>query len=87
MRKRDPLTAPKLGDRVSYVIVAGSAKAPAYERAEDPLYVLQNNVQIDTDYYMKNQLLKPLCRLFDPILGHDGDAENELTSLLTRFGI
>lgn len=34
MRKRDAGSAPKLGDRVPYVIVAGVKGAKAYEKAE-----------------------------------------------------
>lgn len=34
MRKRDAGTAPKLGDRVPYVIVSGAKGTPAYEKAE-----------------------------------------------------
>jgi len=30
MRKRDPGTAPKLGDRVPYVIIASAKNTPAY---------------------------------------------------------
>jgi DNA polymerase delta subunit 1 len=45
------------------------AGAAAYEKSEDPLYVLENNVPIDTKYYLENQLSKPLLRIFEPILG------------------
>ncbi|KAL5037094.1 hypothetical protein BDV3_006196 [Batrachochytrium dendrobatidis] len=69
MRKRDPGTAPALGDRVSYVIIKGSKDAPAYEKAEDPIYVLEHNLPIDTKYYLENQLSKPLLRIFEPVLG------------------
>ena len=69
MRKRDAGSAPALGDRVAYVIVKGSKGAAAYERSEDPLFVLENNVPIDTKYYLENQLSKPLLRIFEPILG------------------
>lgn len=34
MRKRDPGTAPKLGDRVPYVLTAASKNTPAYMKAE-----------------------------------------------------
>ncbi len=34
MRKRDPGSAPKLGDRVPYVIIAGAKGTPAYQKAE-----------------------------------------------------
>ncbi|KAH6561006.1 hypothetical protein BASA62_010170 [Batrachochytrium salamandrivorans] len=69
MRKRDAGSAPALGDRVSYVIVKGAKDAAAYEKAEDPIYVLENNLPIDTKYYLENQLSKPLMRIFEPVLG------------------
>ncbi|KAI8823617.1 DNA polymerase family B-domain-containing protein [Fimicolochytrium jonesii] len=69
MRKRDAGSAPALGDRVAYVIIKGTKDAAAYEKAEDPIYVLDNNVPIDTKYYLENQLSKPLMRIFEPILG------------------
>ncbi|KAI9828788.1 MAG: DNA-directed DNA polymerase delta [Thelocarpon impressellum] len=69
MKKRDAGSAPTLGDRVAYVIVKGAGGAKNYERSEDPLFVLENNVPIDTKYYLDNQLAKPLGRIFEPILG------------------
>jgi DNA polymerase delta subunit 1 len=69
MKKRDAGSAPSLGDRVAYVIIKGAGGAKNYERSEDPLFVLENNVPIDTKYYLDNQLAKPLSRIFDPILG------------------
>ncbi|KAJ3059657.1 DNA-directed DNA polymerase delta [Podochytrium sp. JEL0797] len=69
MRQRDAGSAPNVGDRVSYVIIKGTKNAAAYEKAEDPLYVLENNIPIDTTYYLENQLANPLMRIFEPILG------------------
>ena len=69
MRKRDAGSAPKLGDRVPYVIIAAAKGTPAYAKAEDPIYVLENNVPIDAQYYLTNMLSKPLLRIFEPILG------------------
>lgn len=69
MRKRDPGSAPNLGDRVPYVIIAGAKKTAAYMKSEDPIYVLENNIPIDTQYYLDNQISKPLVRIFEPILG------------------
>ncbi|OMH84452.1 DNA polymerase delta catalytic subunit [Zancudomyces culisetae] len=68
MRKRDPGSAPQVGDRVAYVIIKAAKGAAAYERAEDPIYVLNNGLPIDTHYYLENQLVKPLTRIFEPIL-------------------
>ncbi|KAL4883407.1 DNA polymerase family B-domain-containing protein [Aspergillus karnatakaensis] len=69
MKKRDAGSAPSLGDRVAYVIVKGAAGMKNYEKSEDPIYVLENNVPIDTRYYLDNQLANPLTRIFEPILG------------------
>ncbi|UNI18992.1 DNA-directed DNA polymerase [Purpureocillium takamizusanense] len=78
MKKRDAGSAPGLGDRVAYVMVRGAAGAKNFEKSEDPLYVLENNVPIDTKYYLDNQLAKPLGRIFEPILG-----ETKARQLLT----
>jgi DNA polymerase delta subunit 1 len=70
MRKRDPGSAPAVGDRVPYVIIEAAKGAPAYEKSEDPIYVLENNIPIDTKYYLENQLEGPLTRIFEPIMGN-----------------
>ncbi|KAF9054588.1 DNA polymerase family B-domain-containing protein [Panaeolus papilionaceus] len=77
MKQRDAGSAPALGDRVAYVIIKGIKGAAAYEKSEDPLYVLENNIPIDTKYYLENQLSKPLLRIFEPILG---EKANQLLS-------
>jgi DNA polymerase delta subunit 1 len=78
MKKRDAGSAPALGDRVAYVIVKGAGGSKNYEKSEDPLYVLEHNIPIDTKYYLDNQLAKPLGRIFEPILG-----EKKAAQLLT----
>jgi DNA polymerase delta subunit 1 len=69
MRKRDPLSAPNVGDRVPYVIIGSSKGAKTHEKSEDPLYALEHRLGIDTDWYLDHQLKKPLERIFEPILG------------------
>ncbi|KAK8066334.1 DNA polymerase delta catalytic subunit [Apiospora hydei] len=78
MKKRDAGSAPGLGDRVAYVMIKGASGSKNWERSEDPIFVLENNVPIDTRYYLDNQLAKPLTRIFEPILG-----ETKAKSLLT----
>ena len=68
IRKRDPGAAPSIGDRVPYVIVKAAKNAKVYEKSENPLYALENSIPIDTNYYLENQLTKPLLRLFESIL-------------------
>lgn len=82
MRRRDAGSAPSLGDRVAYVIVRAAKGAAAYERSEDPIYVLEHSLPIDTAYYLENQLAKPLMRLFEPIMAHP---EEILTGDHTRI--
>ncbi|KAL0265845.1 UNVERIFIED_CONTAM: hypothetical protein PYX00_011563 [Menopon gallinae] len=73
MRKRDPNSAPGLGDRVAYVIVKGGKNVPAYARSEDPLYVLENGLTIDKEHYIEHQLANPIQRLFEPIMDNVGE--------------
>jgi DNA polymerase delta subunit 1 len=67
MRLRDPASAPVIGDRVPYVII-GNDKQPHYERCEDPSYVLEHDIPVSSNWYISNQLTKPLTRIFEPIL-------------------
>ncbi|HII07589.1 MAG TPA: DNA polymerase elongation subunit [Methanotrichaceae archaeon] len=52
---------PSVGDRVPFVIIRG--RGLFVDRAEDPQYVLENGLKIDTDYYIEKQTLPPLLRL------------------------
>lgn len=40
--------------------------AKGYEKSEDPIWVLNNSIPLDTQYYLEHQLSQPLCRLFSP---------------------
>lgn len=64
------------------VIIKGTKDARAYEKSEDPLYVLENNIPIDTKYYLENQLSKPLMRIFEPIMGERASSLRALAPLL-----
>ncbi|MES1922209.1 DNA polymerase delta catalytic subunit, partial [Bonamia ostreae] len=70
MAKRDSGSAPMVGDRVAYVIVQGQKGARQYEKAEDPIYVLEKGLPIDTAHYLEHQLKMPLERIFSPIIGN-----------------
>ena len=49
-------------------MVKGIKNSKGYEKSEDPLYVLENNLPIDVQYYMDHQIKLPILRLFEPIL-------------------
>ena len=53
MRKRDPGTAPNIGDRIQYVIIKGEKGSKNHENSEDPIYVLEHDLPIDIDYYLQ----------------------------------
>ena len=69
MKQRDEASAPNVGDRVAYVMIKGVKGSKGFEKSEDPLYVLQNNLPIDYQFYIDHQLKLPLVRIFEPILG------------------
>ena len=56
MRQRDEASAPNVGDRVAYVMIQAAKGSKGYEKSEDPLYALQNNLPIDYQFYLENQL-------------------------------
>ena len=68
MRKRDPGNVVAIGDRIPYVMVGGLKGNRNYENAEDPLYVLQNDIPIDYQYYIERQIKQPLTRIYELIL-------------------
>ena len=68
MKKRDEASAPSVGDRVAFVMIKGAKGMKGYEKSEDPLFVLENNLPLDYNHYLEHQLKQPLIRLFEPIL-------------------
>ena len=73
-------TVPGVGDRVPFVIVQGKRgkmnKELFVDRAEDPAYVLEKNMPLDTEYYVEKQILPPVLRIFESF----GVTKNRLCS-------
>ena len=92
MAKRDPGNAPAMGDRVQYVLVKSAKNMRAYEKAEDPLFVLENNLSIDGYHYIEHQLKQPLMRIFENILPNAesllfaGDHTRKISNLASTTG-
>jgi DNA polymerase, archaea type len=61
--KRDPTRGKLVGERIGFVILRGNQMLS--KRSEDPEYVKKHNLQIDPHYYIENQLMPPLERIFD----------------------
>jgi DNA polymerase I len=75
MKKRDAATAPGVGDRIGFVIVKGLQLMS--DRAEDPEYIKQHGLKVDSKYYLENQILPPLERVFEAI----GVDRSEITGI------
>lgn len=63
-------TVPEVGDRVPFVMLAGTAKksgkgsSKASELSEDPLHAMRTGAPIDTTYYIRKQILPAVMRVF-----------------------
>ncbi|MBI4177295.1 MAG: hypothetical protein HY516_02915 [Candidatus Aenigmarchaeota archaeon] len=62
MQKRNSQDAPGVGDRIGYVIIKGNQLLS--KRTEDPDYVKEKRLEVDPVYYVENQLLPPVERIF-----------------------
>jgi len=65
---RNPRAAPLLGDRISFLLVAGAKKSKISSLAEDPLYAIQHNMPLAYMVYFKQKYSKPMCGLLEPLL-------------------
>ena len=81
MQKRNPQEAPGVGDRVGYVIIKGNQMLS--KRSEDPKYVVATNLEIDPNYYIENQLLPPMERIFTAM----GISKSELLGKGRQFSL
>ena len=63
MKTRAPGSEPLSGDRVQFVIVCGLKKDKMYQKAEDPKWVIEQNIPLDYLYYFKHQFETPVHAL------------------------
>lgn len=65
MGERDPGNKPQINDRIPYVYIKteGEVKLQG-DRIEFPEYIIENNITPDYQFYITNQLMKPICQIF-----------------------
>ncbi len=88
MRERDPATAPRVGDRVPYILVPPppDKNAKVSDCGEDPEWLLKHDVPIDSAKYV-DMLRKAMERILDRVapgatkLVFDGDATKRTTTV------
>ena len=56
--------------------------AKAHEKAEDPIYVLEHGLPIDSQHYLEHHLKLPLTRLFEPLMKNSNELLSGLPHLL-----
>ena len=71
--QREPGNKPTSGDRIPYVYMV--TKSPGKgkkmlqgDKIETPMFIKENNIQIDYSFYITNQIMKPLLQLFGLVL-------------------
>lgn len=67
--ERDPSFNYSIGDRIPYVMIKKDFKeTKKCEMSEHPLYVIENNLRIDYQFYLNNQLKGPIERVFQYVV-------------------
>ena len=54
------------------------------DKTEDPMYAMENGLPILVDYYLWNQLMRPLLKFFSPIVAPDEDIDVLVNGLSTK---
>jgi DNA polymerase delta subunit 1 len=82
IKQRAPGSEPMQGDRVQYVITNRPGRM--FEKAEDPAWVAENNIELDYAYYMKHQLENPVLELLQPVIGNRNifDSQTKITNFI-----
>lgn len=70
-KKRDPLSAPKLGERVKYVLIDTGPRSKTFEMSEDPKRALMQDKPINIEYYLEKKLKPVIHRLFNMVFSEE----------------
>jgi len=82
---RDPGNKPNSGDRIAYVYIKTAKKTALQgDRIETPTFVQDNNLKIDYEFYITNQIMKPVQQLFALVLEDIWRMDNK-TAKLKQF--
>ena len=72
MGERDPGNKPASNERIPYAYIKVEEKEGVKllqgDKIEHVNYITENNLQLDYYIYIKNQLLKPICQIFELVV-------------------
>lgn len=69
MAKRKNTETPRVGDRLSWIVIDYPGKKPLRDCIEDPLYVLKHGIRPCQRYYIEKQLHNPAEQMLVPAIG------------------
>lgn len=83
MGERDPGSKPQVNDRIPFVYVEQDVaikclkekkrKVLQGDKIEHPEYILKNKLPIDYLHYITNQIMNPVCQVFDLVMDNSDD--------------
>jgi len=69
MGKRDPGNKPGSGDRIPFVYIeTENKKALQGDKIEHPAYIIENKLRPNYEFYITNQIMKPVQQVFELVL-------------------
>ena len=70
--ERDPGNKPNSGDRIPYIYIetpkTKNKTILQGDRIESPDFIRDNNLTPDYGFYITNQLMKPICQIYDLVM-------------------
>ncbi len=83
MGERDPGNKPQINDRIPFVYVEHDVAIKCLkekkknvlqgDKIEHPDYIVKNNLPIDYLHYITNQIMNPVCQVFDLVINNSED--------------
>ena len=68
MAQRDPGNKPQINDRIPFIYVEIDEKIKGSilqgDKIENPDYIKKNNLSPDYEFYITNQIMKPVCQIY-----------------------
>ena len=66
--ERDPGNKPSSGDRIPFAYIKTDKAKLQGDKIETPSYILEKNLKIDYEFYITNQIMKPVQQVFALVL-------------------
>ena len=86
MGERDPGNKPQVNDRIPYVYIETSKKTNLQgDRIETPQYIKDNKLTPDYEFYITNQIMKPVTQIFALSLEKIPGYRNNIIELNNKY--